>query len=85
VLGDDNPETLWSLANLGEYLERTQRLEEALQAREEVVTRRRTLLGPAHPDTVLAMERWVRSSRLCGRDMDADRHSAEVDSRREQE
>jgi non-specific serine/threonine protein kinase/serine/threonine-protein kinase len=55
VLGDDHPETLASINNIGELLEEQSRLDEAEPYLREALEGRRRVLGVDHPETLNSM------------------------------
>ena len=55
VLGEDHPDTLYSMHNLAIALQAQEKWEQARLLCEEVLGRRRKVLGQDHPDTVASM------------------------------
>ena len=60
LLGDDDPETLFSIHNMGGLLHDQGKLDEAERDRREALDRRRRVLGDENPDTLEAMHNLAR-------------------------
>jgi len=56
VLGDDHPNTFWSMSNLAEVLADLGDLQGAHALHEQVLDGRRRVLGDDHPDTLQSMK-----------------------------
>ncbi len=55
VLGSDHPDTLATLANLGNALLKADRVDEAIAATTRALTTREEVLGPDHPDVATTL------------------------------
>jgi serine/threonine protein kinase/tetratricopeptide (TPR) repeat protein len=71
ILGDDHPNTLQSLTNLGQAYQSAGRLKDALPLQEETLKRKQSVLGPSHSDTLWAMNRLAETYMMLGRGTEA--------------
>jgi hypothetical protein len=55
VLGPEHPDTLMSMSNLAEVLNRQGKYEEAESMNRQTLARQEKVLGPEHPDTLTSM------------------------------
>jgi hypothetical protein len=81
VIGEEHPETVWTMAKLAETYRHKGRIDEAVALQEKVLEIRRRQLGDTHPETLTAMRslaenysrqtRWGDAARLQGEVVEA--------------
>jgi tetratricopeptide (TPR) repeat protein len=59
VLGEDDPDTITSISNLGSVLQEQGKLEQAETLISETLRRRRTVLGDDHPETLKSINKMA--------------------------
>ncbi|KAF2818319.1 TPR-like protein [Ophiobolus disseminans] len=72
VLGPEHPDTLTSMRNLAEVLDRQGKYEEAEAISRQTLARREKVLGPAHPDTLTSMNNLAQVLKSQGKYKEAE-------------
>ncbi|KAE9405899.1 TPR-like protein [Gymnopus androsaceus JB14] len=67
VIGDQHPDTLFSMANLAVTYHKCGKLELAEKLEEEVLQLRKQVIGDRHPDTLNSMANLAGTYRKCGK------------------
>jgi CHAT domain-containing protein/Tfp pilus assembly protein PilF len=78
TLGDDDPETIWSIADLASVYVDLGRYPEAEPLFREAFDRRRKLFGEVHPDTLSSLQNLGALFEAVGRYADADQAYRQV-------